>query len=391
MQSAVRDRISLSEWMVVACFIGLFAFDSQSAASYPCYALSILMLVYTREWNDVFKDWLVLLIFLLITYLSLSALWSLPFEARSMLTYGVRGALVFLFVVAFAECQMRNRLRSRLSGVLAGVGGVVAFLAVVRFFLDPPDDGRLAGFGQLDSPVVAALVYAAVAVMAVSEVGKRPGLMFRFAYLTAALVLTLAVYYSDSRGALGGLLCGLSVYLLARWSPSVREFVSTVLLLALVAAASILALSSDDGFRSVLFPRGDSFRIEIWNTTLDRVFSESAVFGMGIATDDDVVVGGLRFLHPHSLYISVLYQGGLLAFALFVAMVLFVVRTLLVHFAHQDAKLALGLLGLALSAYFLDGHELVDKISDTWVLFWLPVSIAVGLRWQHSLSGEPAT
>jgi len=38
---------------------------------------------------------------------------------------------------------------------------------------------------------------------------------------------------------------------------------------------------------------------------------------------------------------------------------------------------------MALPAYLLDGHELLDKISDTWFLIWLPVALALSLRW-HS-------
>jgi len=50
----------------------------------------------------------------------------------------------------------------------------------------------------------------------------------------------------------------------------------------------------------------------------------------------------------------------------------------------RSARLALGLLAVALTSYLLDGHELIDKVGETWFLFWLPVGIALGLAWNRA-------
>ena len=64
-----------------------------------------------------------------------------------------------------------------------------------------------------------------------------------------------------------------------------------------------------------------------------------------------------------------------------------VLRVLFNNYDRSDAKLALGVLGIALPAYFLDGHELVDKVGSTWFLFWLPVAISLGLSWSRPNRG----
>ena len=84
------------------------------------------------------------------------------------------------------------------------------------------------------------------------------------------------------------------------------------------------------------------------------------------------------------MYLAVLFQGGAVAAAMFAALLVMVVRTLFQNYESTDAKLAIGILGIALSSYMLDGHELVDKVGETWFLFWLPVAISVGLTWSQA-------
>jgi len=57
-------------------------------------------------------------------------------------------------------------------------------------------------------------------------------------------------------------------------------------------------------------------------------------------------------------------------------------------YEHPNAKLALALLAMALTSYLLDGHELIDKVGETWFLFWLPVGISLGLAWNRRLQHE---
>ena len=90
--------------------------------------------------------------------------------------------------------------------------------------------------------------------------------------------------------------------------------------------------------------------------------------------------------HPHNLYLAVLFQGGIVAVALFAALLALSIRTLLRNFARQEAKVALAVYALALPAYLLDGHELLARIGWTWMLFWLPVAIAVGLGSRRGLT-----
>ena len=129
-----------------------------------------------------------------------------------------------------------------------------------------------------------------------------------------------------------------------------------------------------------ILPRGDSFRGAIWTEYACRIAANGPWFGLGVLTPDETMVAGYPVLHPHNLFLAVTHQGGLVGFALMVAVIALTLRTLLGHYREDEAKLGLAIWAIALPAYLLDGHELVDKIGWTWLLFWLPVAIGLGLR-----------
>jgi hypothetical protein len=81
------------------------------------------------------------------------------------------------------------------------------------------------------------------------------------------------------------------------------------------------------------------------------------------------------------MYVAVFFQGGIIGLLLFALLTVATLRTLLLEYQQPSAKLALGLLALALVSYLLDGHELVDKVGETWFLYWLSLGLALGIQW----------
>ena len=157
------------------------------------------------------------------------------------------------------------------------------------------------------------------------------------------------------------------------------------MMVGVLAGITLIFLFVNETTQSLLLPRGTSFRPEIWDQAISRIFDGHAWFGLGINTENNFLVFESVILHPHNLYLSVLYQGGFVALGMFLLVLWRTLHELLLAYEDADAKLALGVLGLALPAYMLDGHELLDKIGSTWFLIWLPVAIAVGLRWSRAL------
>ena len=152
-------------------------------------------------------------------------------------------------------------------------------------------------------------------------------------------------------------------------------------------AVILLVASNTPALGEVFFPRGDSHRFVIWQQAIERI-GDNWVWGLGILTDDNQMIGNIEILHSHSLYLSLVHQSGAIGLVLFSLVLIQAFSVLLRNYANDDAKLSLSMLAMALSAYVLDGHELVDKVGSSWFLIWFPVGIAVGLQWSRANS-EP--
>jgi len=376
------DRITVISGLIVVIFLSVLLLGSQSGASFGTYLLGLAMLVYVREWRDVFVCKLAWLTAVLLTYLSLTSFWSVGFAWGEFLSQLARAILVFSFVVAFAESQLRGVLQAWLYDVLVLVGAAVALICVANFYLHPPVDNRLIGFGQLDTAVIAGLIFGFAFLVAFHQLlsGSR---LHGVALVITLAILGCAVALTGSRGAILAMISGSGCLAAAHVSQTYRGFILILLLFSLLAGVIGWVVWMDSDLQGIVFPRGDSFRLVIWRETLARIM-EAPWVGIGILSPDDVSDGNFVFAHPHNLFLAVTLQGGVLAALLFAAVLMLSLRELMFSLHKPDAKLALGILGLALPAYCLDGHELLDKVSDTWFLIWLPVALALGLRWHRS-------
>ncbi len=380
-----RDSIEFVGVLIVACFAAVLLLTSQSGSSVLTYVLTLLVLFRASQWSDIARTDLFLLIAALLLYLSLSVFWSSEWELRDFGSQFVRFLLVCSFVIGVAEVRLRGQIQRWLRRTMTLVGGGVILAAVINHVVWPPEDGRLNGLGQLDTHVIAALIYGIVAVLALQAVLREQAIFWRITGVVTILIAAYAIWGSDSRNAWVSVVFGLAVLLLAERLADRQRFVTSIVSVALLGGAILVALFSVESTRALLLPRGTSFRPEIWDLAMARILDGHLLFGLGINTPSDFNLGVTQILHPHNIYLSVMYQGGLFGLGLFVLVIWKTLRELLLHYEEADAKLALGILAVALPAYLLDGHELLDKIGSTWFLIWLPVAIAVGLRWSRSL------
>ena len=126
-----------------------------------------------------------------------------------------------------------------------------------------------------------------------------------------------------------------------------------------------------------MLPRGDSFRVAIWNAEWQRFAAGNPWFGLGTLTSDRVVIDGLTFAHPHNLYLASALQGGLVGLVTLLTVLGCTVWKLVVCGGTREGRLGLSLLVSGATAYLFDGWELIDKVSLSWLVIWLPVSIAL--------------
>ena len=385
MPDLLEYRVPISATLLVLSLASMFVLTSQSGSSLPTYVLAVYTILGFRRWSGLWLNWVFLLSVAVCVYIAATSLWSTPFDARDALSQFSRALLGICFVVAVAEGFRVDWFRARMTAALALCGGAAALAAVVLFFADPPEDGRLNGLGQLDAHIRAALCFGVSLVCAVAWMTETRSATSRAAAGVLAVFLGVAVALSTSRNAWVTVPFGCLVFLISRYAPRRGLLAACAAAFTLVAAGVAVALWFEPS-RDALLSRGDSYRPDIWAEILRRVAEHGPWFGNGVLTDDSVTVDGLLLPHPHSMYLAVLFQGGVVGLALFLLLVGVALKTLLAHLAEPEAKLALGILAIGLPAWLLDGYELVDKIGWTWMLFWFPVAVAVGLGSRRGLA-----
>ncbi len=311
----------------------------------------------------------------LLIYFSSSVWWSTSPSLRGALSIYSRCALILAFVVALSSALWRvTDFAQWLCRALAACGGVAALVALIHFQLHPTFDDRLGGLGQLRNSVVAALSFDAAMLFAVHVV-IVDSTRWRVAAGACAAMLAFAIAATGSRsGYLGGVV---GVWMLLLPSRSTRRQTLAWLAWPLSGAALIGAVAFvRPELLSTLFPRGDSFRLEIWSGEWQRLFAHGPLFGLGILTRDDIAIGGVEFSHPHSLYLASALQGGLVGLLLLLGLLTCAVWHLLRNARRHVSRLGLALLATGMSAYAFDGWELIDKVSVSWLVLWVPVAVA---------------
>lgn len=382
LQLASWDRIRIVGLLITLCFVGVLLLSSQSAASYPAYILAVVMVVSFRHWRDIFHvagSWLVIAF---LGYLTISGFWSEPFTYVEWQSKAVRAMMVFLFVVAMAECQLRGEVQRWLGRGLAVAGVLATVAALVSYWSAVPLDGRLLGLGQLDNPVVAGLIFGVVLIFLLDIFVSDSNVAWRYVAIACALPVAYTILLTGSRNAWLCASIGCGVFVFCNAVADRQKFFAAAVGLAVIFAGFLFMVTQNDDLHAWLLPRGDSFRLEIWSTAFQSVWNNSPLIGLGILTSDDIQITSQTVDHPHNMYLAIFYKGGLIGLVLFFTLLGFCARTLHNNYGARDVRLALAIFALALNSYLLDGHEMIDKVGETWFLFWIPVGLCVGMNWR---------
>jgi len=284
--------------------------------------------------------------------------------------------LSFVYGLVYASTTMEWFRDVFLSTLVIAAAVSAAYSTYFFFNLDyqPLAERRLYALGGLNNPAMSAMSYGAALSLCMSFffLTKERGL--RILTLVLGIVLIVAIGLSGTRGVWIGLLAAgaATIFLMPNKSHQRRLMLILFCLIPVTLIASYLS-----GFTELMLKRSTSFRPEIWQATITQWLNGNLMLGAGIQTAFDLYIAPNKFMHPHSLYLSTLYYGGILGLGLLLMSIgrLFWV---LLHKADLDVKTyALPLLVFGLVTLLFDGNRLVAKVDFLWLCFWLPVALTL--------------
>lgn len=299
-------------------------------------------------------------------------------------------AVFMLAVLAASEKWLEKPLF--FARILMGI--VVAGAVVVLLFYLWTDQypARISGFGFMGHPILgpSALISVWAIGLILYRMSETRERVDQAIVIVSFQVLFAVVILSQSRGPLAALLGFLlmfllSVYWLNGWAQSWH------LGFCLIAGALLLggfAFFLFDDFLARMLGREFSYRPQIWLAVI-RHPPELIWFGEGMASDFFesgagkalIEQTGLKFKHPHSLFLSVFHYAGIIGAGLFVTLLTWVLVRICRLYRGAGRQLrpfacALFVLTLLLNA--TDGHRIVAPPSTDWMFFWLPIIFLIG-------------
>lgn len=383
--TALPSATRIADYCTALAFVAVLVSPLHSVPRLCSYALALATLCRPRVWRLARQAPVAWLAALLLGYLLLTLSWGEPVAPALGARFGIRALVLVCFLAAFADCVRRGDAHRRIGRWFAVAAGGAACFAIAGFYLQPPEMGRLLGPGQIQNELIAAQAFAVGALFAVDALlrGRGTGQRAWLWLLAASAVATAAaVALTGARTGWLALAVGLGVLVLAHRAPA--RFWSWVALWIVGIAALLAVFVLHEGAREWLLPRGASFRLRIWEGVLARTLDGAAWFGHGLLADDNLTTADRVFLHPHSLYLSLFHQGGVVGLALFAALLGVTGIALSRKLRNADACLALALLAAGAVVAVFDGHQLMHKVGVMWWLFWLPVATAIGLTARDS-------
>ena len=391
-----QDQLDLlGNVLVLLTLAGFFLLPHGQANSLSTYLLAMLIYLQPRALLQDFRAQPVLyLVAATGGYASCSVWWSTSGDAASFFHHFVEALLVLAFVVAAMRLAGSQFWLDRVFMGTVLIGSGVVAVMLFDYFSAWSDsqpftrlDGMGGAYGRLRNAAVVAMVLGWTAFVAGTLSLNTSGLE-RALWSVCCALSAFAVLLSQTRAVWLALPLSLGYFYLGR-SDFRRSGLMMIAIWSLVSAAGVILvlLMVSQHFPAALeqlIERGLAHRPEIWRMAVKEV-GDNVLFGLGaLATPSFPLVtwDGIPFEahHPHSVFVSAYYFGGIMAVGLLVATVVLAVRG-----AGGQAS-AMLLFGICI--LFLDGGRAVDKVNAIWFLLWLPVGIALGsyTRSDHATS-----
>ncbi len=345
----------------------------------------------TLKFRSLKSDWLEIFVGLFLGYGLLSLVWSDTDESFSRMLKSGLSITVYLFVLKALSVQ-----QSRLIKLLWATSVVVALGAILSLMNHYLINGEPFGYRLYR-------VYS----IGVSDFGdfKNPILSGLYhACFTSIIFVWLCTNKKNmlANSASCFLFLFLLIYLLLTWSrgPWISISVSMVTLAFLINSKKSKLFLITAGLFFILIVSqyhqplwtiffgddlgdGVNSRSMIWKTAIEDIF-QKPIIGHGWEAKF-LAKGPVYATHPHSYYLKVLHNFGLVGGVFFTGIILSAIYKIKKYWNEPVAKYALGILIVGLVAMITDVYRVIERPGYVWVIFWLPIGLTIGLGQQQQV------
>lgn len=382
---ALRYALAL---MVILSFTGYYFLPSSQANNFPTYIVAILLVADFCLSNKSYvqKSVAFRCVFVFLLYILLSIGWSQHSASNQISSMLGNVALLLTMILSIERCMRYFPwFGSWLLSALTFCAVVSSLIYLLSSYFDegnPP--------GRLSAHSVAAISYGSALVVSAFLIVKTSVLVGRLFWSLCFFILGFACYRLEMDFVWLALVGSVSVIAFSR----VWENRDTVLVFGWMALATCLLGAFLYLFDMVLV----SNRQMIWESVVNVAYDNNLLIGSGMLTPIMPIVdcdqfpailnsfSSCNFQHPHNLFVSSLFRGGIIGLALLVLLFLVGISSAL-ESDKDERWLVFAMLSYCAIIFLFDGDHLVAKLDFVWLIFWLPVALAVYLETREAEEG----
>ncbi len=339
----------------------------------------VALLLQPRMLKTLVNNPLIIAFTVFCAYTMLSIAWSDTENATGSLLKRPLYIAMLLLSAGAISLHAPERLQQCVR-IAAKVVALAAAVSLGYFLLYqlPAGAGRLAGYGALYNPLLTAHVLGAFATVWLVYWFQAQRMLDPMSLVCLA-VLGLAILATGSRTPLVGLSAALGWLVIVgdrkRGMPALAAVVIAVLGIVLV-------------YPDAITQRGVSYRPAIWLDAL-RQIGEHPWLGHGYDSPMTVSIPGLAqtLADPHNIELGVLYAGGVVGLALWMAIYGLAIYFCWTYRKHPGVTLAATWLVFGFASGLTEGSAFMSRPKEHWFLIWIPMALVYGqslIHWKRS-------
>ena len=357
-------------------FLGAFFLAPSSKSLNNLFYLTVLapaLPLFWDQFSKLFKNNIPFrIIVFFILYCSLSVFWSPTSDFGKSLRIFRHAIYPLIFTsITIHLFETKPKAFEKIFTWLIVAAVIGAAVNTFMWYKDNPfPNSRIVGWGRIDNPIVLGCSYGLVAIITAARAFKATAKTDIFIYLTATIALFIFINLTQSRLALISLFITLLAIVVIRLNRK-----TVIFLIAAVMTTAIFLLLEPELVKRYL-DKTALERFFIWKQVF-FISMDKPFFGHGILDRASASVHGITYRTPHSIYIGTFFYFGIFGMLTLIYIIFSALR-LAFNYAKQSKDYVLFLLCIfGLLCLAGDFGILLDHPSGPWLLFWLPISLAV--------------
>lgn len=322
-----------------------------------------------REFRELLREPIFAAVLLFAAWAMMSLCWG---PASESIAGQLKAPLHTLML--FGGCYLLVRYRSEIVQPLLFTAAMVGLIGTTydlfRFAQVYEPGLRLVGGGAFDNPLLSSHIFGFFCAywLSLSMTCKRQNVLWLS--IPAMAIMFAAVIATGSRTPL------VALTLAALWLSFICWGRRSVVLVGalLVSGTAVIVL-----FSQMIIERGDSYRLEIWQLTLNKI-ADHPWIGHGYNADLTLDPGiGYSLQEPHSFALGVLYYVGIFGL---LPWLFFQAWGLLSSWRNRVQPLfiiASTWLVFGIGAGLTEGGGIISRPKEHWFLLWIPLALIAAL------------